>query len=175
MGQAAELFTQIQRTIGATQRVRELLTEPTELSIATHSSSTSHGPRVRGRVEFRDVCFRYPSRPETPVLTNVNLVAEPGEVVALVGPSGAGKSTITAMLLRFYNPEAGTILVDDKDAREYPLDWLRSQMALVPQDVILFGGTIAENIAYGKPGADEVEIIAAARQANAHEFISSFP
>jgi ATP-binding cassette subfamily B protein len=177
MGQAAELFTQIQRTIGATQRVRELLAEPMELSVtATPSSGTASArARVQGRVEFRDVCFRYPSRPEMPVLTNVNLLAEPGEVVALVGPSGAGKSTITALLLRFYNPEAGTLLIDGRDAGEYPLEWLRSQMALVPQDVILFGGTIAENIAYGKPGASEDEIIAAAKQANAHDFISGFP
>ncbi|HEY9154380.1 MAG TPA: ABC transporter transmembrane domain-containing protein, partial [Opitutaceae bacterium] len=181
MGQAAELFSQIQKTIGATQRVRELLTEPTELNVAATSSanrpaSMSGTPaRVSGRVEFRDVSFRYPSRPEMPVLTDVNLLAEPGEVVALVGPSGAGKSTITALLLRFYNPGSGAVLIDGKDACDYPLEWLRSQMALVPQDVILFGGTIAENIAYGKPGASQDEIIAAAKQANAHEFISSFP
>jgi ATP-binding cassette subfamily B protein len=179
MGQAAELFTQIQKTIGATQRVRELLLEPTELNLATASSAsvapTPARARVSGRVEFRDVTFRYPSRPEMPVLTDVNLFAEAGEVVALVGPSGAGKSTITALLLRFYNPGSGSVLIDGQDAREYPLEWLRSQMALVPQDVILFGGTIAENIAYGKPGASEAEIIEAAKQANAHDFISSFP
>ena len=177
MGQAAELFTQIQKTIGATQRVRELLTEPTELSVVDLASSQS-GPaaaRVQGRVEFRGVSFRYPSRPEMPVLTDVNLLAEPGDVVALVGPSGAGKSTITALLLRFYRPATGAVLIDGRDACEYPLAWLRSQMALVPQDVLLFGGTIAENIAYGKPGATEEEIVAAAKQANAHDFIIGFP
>ena len=186
MGQAAELFTQVQKTIGATQRVRELLNEPMELDLSATASSAFHASpaatasmsaraRIQGRVEFRDVSFRYPSRPEMPVLTGVNLFAESGEVVALVGPSGAGKSTITALLLRFYNPASGAVLIDGRDAREYPLEWLRSQMALVPQDVILFGGTISENIAYGKPGASDDEIIEAAKRANAHDFIASFP
>ncbi len=185
MGQAAELFTQVQKTIGATQRVRELLNEPMELDLSATASSAFHASpaatasmsaraRIQGRVEFRDVSFRYPSRPEMPVLTGVNLFAESGEVVALVGPSGAGKSTITALLLRFYNPASGAVLIDGRDAREYPLEWLRSQMALVPQDVILFGGTISENIAYGKPGASDDEIIEAAKRANAHDFIASF-
>ncbi|HTU20399.1 MAG TPA: ATP-binding cassette domain-containing protein, partial [Gemmataceae bacterium] len=100
---------------------------------------------------------------------------EPGQRVALVGPSGAGKSTITSLLLRFYEPEHGRILIDGRDAREYGLHELRGQMAIVPQDVLLFGGTIAENIAYGQPGASEAEIVEAARQANADEFIRSFP
>jgi len=101
-------------------------------------------------------------------------MARPGERIALVGPSGAGKSTITALLLRFYEPDAGTLLIDGRDARSYPLHWLRNQMALVPQDVLLFGGSILENIAYGRPGADVAAVEAAALQANAHDFITAF-
>jgi ATP-binding cassette subfamily B protein len=109
------------------------------------------------------------------VLHDICLRVEPGQRVALVGPSGAGKSTIVSLLLRFYEPEHGRILIDGRDARQYSLHELRSQMAIVPQDVLLFGGTIAENIAYGRPGASEAEIIHAAQQANADQFIRSFP
>jgi ATP-binding cassette subfamily B protein len=131
--------------------------------------------RSRGEVALAGVTFRYPARPEVPVLRNLSLSARPGERIALVGPSGAGKSTLTALLLRFYDPESGKLLVDGRDAREYPLTWLRGQLAIVPQDVVLFGGTIAENIAYGRPGADAVAIREAARQANADDFIQGFP
>ena len=181
MGHAAELFSQVQKTVGATQRVRELLREPTELTVVTtpHSgaaSSPSPVPeRLRGEVQFSGVSFRYPSRPETLVLRDITLAAAPGEVIALVGPSGAGKSTLTALLLRFYDPENGRVLIDGRDARDYDLHALRSQMALVPQDVLLFGGSVAENIRYGKPGATDAEIRAAARLANAAEFIERFP
>jgi len=179
MGQAAELFSQLQKTVGATQRVRELLRESTELDVTSSSlpkeESTVARPRLRGAVALEAVRFRYPSRSEVLVLNDVTLSAAPGQVVALVGPSGAGKSTLTALLLRFYAPEKGRIVIDGRDAQEYPLDWLRGQMALVPQDVLLFGGTIAENIAYGRPGASEAEIQQAARQANADDFIRGFP
>jgi len=121
------------------------------------------------------VNFRYPARPEVAVLHDITLAARPGERIALVGPSGAGKSTLTALLLRFYDPEKGRLLIDGRDAREYPLAWLRGQMAIVPQDILLFGGTIAENIVYGRPGADAAAIREAARLANADEFISAFP
>jgi ATP-binding cassette subfamily B protein len=109
------------------------------------------------------------------VLKNVSLTARAGERIALVGPSGAGKSTMVSLLLRFYNPDGGRILIDGKDARDYGLHELRGQTAIVPQDVLLFGGTIEENIAYGRPGASHEEIGAAARQANAHDFITGFP
>jgi ATP-binding cassette subfamily B protein len=109
------------------------------------------------------------------VLTAVSLQARPGEVTALVGPSGAGKSTLTALLFRFYVPEQGRLLIDGRDAREFDLSALRGQMALVPQDVLLFGGSIAENIRYGKPGATMEEVQAAAQKANAAEFIDRFP
>jgi ATP-binding cassette subfamily B protein len=176
MGQAAELFSQVQKTVGATERVRELLREDSEdLSGPTGEKAKGLPERLTGSVLFEDVNFTYPARPEMPVLRNVTLAAKPGERIALVGPSGAGKSTITAILLRFYDPESGKLLIDGKDAREYPLGWLRGQMAIVPQDVLLFGGTIAENIVYGKPGAGEAEVREAAKLANADEFITSFP
>jgi len=177
MGQAAELFSQVQKTVGATQRVRELLREPVEdehRAVPAASASSLPG-RLRGEVAFVGVNFRYPARPEVPVLRDLSLTARPGERVALVGPSGAGKSTLTALLLRFYSPDSGELLIDGRNARDYPLPWLRSQMAIVPQDVLLFGGTIAENIVYGRPGANEAAIHEAARLANADEFIRGFP
>ncbi len=176
MGQAAELFSQIQKTVGATQRVRELLREPTEIGSDVSAVNAPPLPaRLRGEVSFEAVNFRYPARPEVAVLRDITLAARPGERIALVGPSGAGKSTLTALLLRFYDPESGRLLIDGRDARDYPLAWLRGQMAIVPQDILLFGGTIAENIVYGRPGADPDAVREAARQANADEFISAFP
>jgi ATP-binding cassette subfamily B protein len=124
---------------------------------------------------LQHVTFHYPSRPEVAVLTDISLKARPGEVTALVGPSGAGKSTLTALLFRFYVPEQGRLLIDGLDAHEFDLNTLRGQMALVPQDVLLFGGSIAENIRYGKPSATMEEIKVAALKANAAEFIDRFP
>ncbi|MEI6861487.1 MAG: ABC transporter transmembrane domain-containing protein [Verrucomicrobiota bacterium] len=176
MGQAAELFSQLQKTVGATQRVRELLREPTEITPGAPDAAAGPPPaRLRGEVAFEAVNFRYPSRPDVTVLHDITLNARAGERIALVGPSGAGKSTLTALLLRFYVPDSGRLLLDGRDARDYPLHWLRGQMAIVPQDVLLFGGTIAENIVYGRPGADDAAIREAARLANADEFISGFP
>jgi ABC-type multidrug transport system fused ATPase/permease subunit len=171
MGSFAEIYSQIQRTLGAAQRVLELLAEKPEVVAAPVAAI----PRLRGDVAFEDVAFRYPSRKEFEVLRGVTLAARPGERVALVGPSGAGKSTLVSLLLRFYDPDRGRILLDGRDAREYDLLAMRAQMAIVPQDVLLFGGSIGENIAYGRPGASQNEVITAARQANAHEFIASFP
>jgi len=161
MGQSAELFSQIQKTVGATQRVRELLREPAEASVGAAPATAAALPlpaRLHGEVTFDAVSFRYPSRPDVAVLHSVSLRARAGERIALVGPSGAGKSTLTALLLRFYVPDSGRLLIDDRDARDYPLAWLRGQMAIVPQDVLLFGGTIAENIVYGRPGADDAAV-----------------
>ncbi|MCX6931631.1 MAG: ABC transporter transmembrane domain-containing protein [Verrucomicrobia bacterium] len=178
MGQSAELFSQIQKTVGATQRVRELLREPAEASVGAAPATAAALPlpaRLHGEVTFDAVSFRYPSRPDVAVLHSVSLRARAGERIALVGPRGAGKSTRTALLLRFYVPDSGRLLIDDRDARDYPLAWLRGQMAIVPQDVLLFGGTIAENIVYGRPGADDAAVREAARLANAHDFIAAFP
>ncbi len=197
VGSFADLYGQIQKTVGATARVRELLLEEPEPVVpesaqtpiifqggktpaapAPPASFIPHPavfPRFRGEVAFEHVDFRYPSRPEVQVLRNLSLHALPGERVALVGPSGAGKSTLVTLLLRFYDPETGIVRLDGRPASDYPLRELRSQMAVVPQEVLLFGGSIAENIAYGKPGASQAEIEAAARQANAHDFIAKFP
>ena len=170
IGSFADLYSNLQRSIGATQRVRELLNEPSErLEVVTRVA------RFRGDVRFDRVTFAYPARPEVEVLRHLSFSADAGRVVALVGPSGAGKSTIASLLLRFYDPQQGSLLFDGRPATDYGLHELRSQMALVPQEVLLFGGTIAENIAYGKPGASQSEIAAAARRANAHDFIVQFP
>jgi ABC-type multidrug transport system fused ATPase/permease subunit len=170
----ADLYSQLQKTLGATQRVRELLRETTEpIHIADEPVSPEY--KLHGQVSLQHMAFNYPSRKEIRVLNDVSITAAPGEQVAIVGPSGAGKSTIAALLLRFYEPDAGRLLFDDQEATSIPLSQLRKQMALVPQDVLLFGGSIRENIAYGKPGASDEAIEAAARQANAHEFITGFP
>jgi ATP-binding cassette subfamily B protein len=178
MGSFAELYGQLQRALGATHRVRELLGEPTEeggLGSALRDGEQEAAPALVGAVTVEDVSFRYPSRKETEVLCGVTLRAEPGQRIALVGPSGAGKSTLVALLLRFYDPDAGHIRIDGRDLCEYPLAGLRRRLAVVPQDVFLFGDSIQENIAYGRPGATEAEVIEAAKAANAHDFIMAFP
>ncbi|NBV22169.1 MAG: ATP-binding cassette domain-containing protein [Proteobacteria bacterium] len=175
MGQFAELYSQLQKAIGATQRVRELLRETGEVEARLGPALPSSLARLRGDVAFEKVHFTYPSRQGVEVLHGIDLTATSGQRIALVGPSGAGKSTLISLLLRLYDPSAGRLLIDGRDAREYRLTELRGQMSMVPQEVLLFGGTIAENIAYGKPGTSPAEIEQAARQANAHEFIRAFP
>jgi ATP-binding cassette subfamily B protein len=175
MGQFADLYSQLQKAVGSTQRVRELLRETGEIDVRLDPVPGPELPRLRGEVRFEDVHFTYPSRPGVEVLKGVNIDAAPGRKIAIVGPSGAGKSTLLSLLMRLYDPSSGRLLIDGRDAREYPLSALRAQMSLVPQEVLLFGGTIGENIAYGKPGAGPAEIEQAARLANAHDFISAFP
>jgi ABC-type multidrug transport system fused ATPase/permease subunit len=170
----ADLYSQLQKTLGATQRVRELLREQDE-GVSVIDEPVESKNRLHGQVIFENVGFHYASRKEVQVLENVSISAQPGEQIAIVGPSGAGKSTIAALLLRFYDPVKGRILFDGRPASDIPLTQLRKQMALVPQDVLLFGGTIRENIAYGKPDATQQEIEEAARKAHAHDFITSFP
>lgn len=175
MGQFAELYSQLQKAIGATQRVRELLRETGEVEVCLGPTPPSTLPRLRGDVVFENVHFTYPSRQGVEVLHGINLAATSGQRIALVGPSGAGKSTLISLLLRLYEPSIGCLLIDGRDARDYRLAELRGQMSMVPQEVLLFGGSIAENIAYGKPGASAEEIEQATRQANAHEFVQAFP
>ena len=167
MGQFAELYSQLQKAVGATQRVRELLRETGEVQVSLAAESGPALPRLKGDVRLEAVRFTYPSREGVEVLHGIDLAAAPGQRIALVGPSGAGKSTLISLLLRLYDPSSGRLVIDGKDAREYPLTALRAQMSMVPQEVLLFGGSIAENIAYGKPGATRAEIEEAARQANA--------
>ncbi|MCZ2356480.1 MAG: ATP-binding cassette domain-containing protein [Bacteroidia bacterium] len=172
IGGMGDLYAQLQKTIGATERVRSLLAEPTE---PYHQVNTTPITRFTGKIDFEDVHFSYPTRSEIPVLQGLSFTVKPGQKVAVVGSSGAGKTTITMLLLRLYQNDTGKISVDDAGITTYSLTEYRSQFALVPQDVMLFGGTIAENIAYGKPGASQTEIETAATQANAHDFITSFP
>jgi len=169
-----DIISSVQKTLGATQRVRELLREPTELP-SRAADRTEPAERLSGAVQFDDVHFRYPSRPDLPVLRGLDLAAAAGEKIALVGPSGAGKSTIVSMLLRFYEPDSGQLLLDGRNAQDYDLANVRGNMAIVPQEVMLFGGSIRENIAYGRPTATEAEIHAAAEGAHCHEFIARFP
>ena len=170
----ADMFSQLQKTLGATQTVREILRsegEPVELNPITIEPQYI----LNGNVRFDHVAFSYPGRKDIAVLQDLSLVATNGEQIAIVGPSGAGKSTIAALLLQFYYPDTGVLYFDERPASEFPLSQLRRQMAYVPQDVILFGGSIRENIAYGKPGANDEEILEAAKNANALEFINRFP
>lgn len=169
----AGVYTRLQKTIGASENLLQILDEKTEAVDQVTEPDPEHV--LNGEIVFDRVSFRYPSRDEVSVLRNVSFTVTPGQQVALVGPSGAGKSTVASLLLRFYDPTEGRILFDGRDSMSFPVTALRSQMAVVMQDVFLFGGTIRENIAYGKPGATDDEITGAAVQANAWDFINSFP
>ena len=169
IGGLADVYARIQKAIGATEELMEILEHPTEDIKEEHEDL-----QLKGAVEFKGITFAYPSRPDMKVIDDLSFIAEPGQQIALVGASGAGKSTIVQLLYQFYHPQQGQILFDGKLASEFDLSDLRHQMALVPQDVLLFGGTIRENIEYGKPGASEDEIRQAAQMANALEFIERF-
>lgn len=170
----ADMFSQLQKTLGATQSVREILRTDGE-AVELKPVAIESKYELKGNVRFRHIAFSYPSRKDVLVLKDLSLTATNGAQIAIVGPSGAGKSTIASLLLQFYEPDNGVIYFDERAAKEFPLSQLRRQMAFVPQDVILFGGSIRENIGYGKPDATEEEIISAAKHANAHEFITRFP
>ena len=167
----SESYTVIQKTIGASERINEILDEKSEVFIADENLFSP----VTGNIEFKNVAFSYPTRPDITIFSELNFSASSGEKVALVGPSGSGKSTIIKLLSGFYPFEGGEILFDGKSISNYNLTALRKNIGMVPQEVILFGGTIRENIAYGKPNASEAEIIEAAKKANAWDFIDSFP
>ena len=171
-GVVAENFAKVQRALGAHARIREILDLTPENFNAVEPPAKT---RLTGEVTFTDVKFHYPNRPETPALQSVNFTVAAGTSVALVGPSGSGKSTIAALLCQLYQPAEGTINYDGQPAAHYPLGWLRSQMAYVPQEVFLFAGTIADNIRYGKLDATDEQVRAAAKQAHALEFIDQLP
>lgn len=175
IGGIAEQLAAIQRALGATERVMDLIDGVPEKIDLKRESKNSGAARLLGNIEFNNVSFFYPSRPDFQVLSSVSFSAKKGETIALVGPSGSGKSTIASIILRFYDPQSGEIKIDGKNINEYGLTELRENMAIVPQDVLLFGGSIQENIAYGKPGATLAEITEAAKKANALEFIERFP
>ena len=171
VGSLPDLYASIQKAVGATENLIELINEKTENEI--HKGIEK--PNIKGNIKFHDVDFTYPQRPDIKILTALNLNVQSGEKIALVGASGAGKTTIGALIQSFYLPSSGSILFDDISADEIDLEHLRSAIALVPQEVILFGGSIKENIAFGKEDAKLEEIIDAAKKANAWSFIEKFP
>ena len=172
IGGIADLYSQLVKAIGASENLLEILDESAE-SEETHIGSETIN--LKDSIQFQHVGFSYPSRSDVPVLSDITFEVNPGQTVALVGASGAGKSTIASLLLRFYDPKTGAILFDGVDGRDISVRALRNEMAMVPQEVLLFGGTIRENILYGKPNASDEEVIMAAKKANAWSFIESFP
>src|SRR5690606_13298866 len=169
-----DLYANVQKAVGASERVIELLEENKE-AISLQTVDPANVEKLSGDLAFDRVSFAYPSRKEVDVLKGISFQVNAGEKLAIVGSSGSGKSTIASLILRFYDPQSGDILFDGKPAKSFPLTDIRSQIAIVPQDVLLFGGSIRDNIAYGKLTASDDEIMKAADRANAHEFISGFP
>ena len=169
-----EMYGKVQSTLGASERILEILDEvpePTHIEPALGLVPA----RLQGDIRYEHVAFRYPTRPDIAVLKDINFHIAAGEKIALVGPSGAGKSTIAGLLMQFYPLSGGRIIVDGHDVQDYDLTGLRRHIGIVPQETLLFGGSIRENIAYGKPGASDAEIIEAAQRANAWQFIQAFP
>ena len=173
LGALSEVWGDLQKAAGATERLVELLR--VEPSVKLPANPRSLPMPGQGAVAFENVTFRYPLRPEIPALDRFSLRVKPGEVVALVGPSGAGKSTVFQLLLRFYDPDAGSILVDGVPIAETAPTALRQRMAIVPQDVVLFAGTVADNIRYARPEASDAEVHAASKAAGAFDFIQALP
>jgi len=173
IGQGAALAPDAAKAQTAANAVFSIVDHQPEID-----SSSEEGEKVdtvSGSLQFIDVEFNYPTRPDVKVLNKFNLTIESGQVVALVGPSGCGKSSVISLIERFYDPASGDIKVDKFFLKDINIKCLRHQIGLVSQEPVLFSGTIAENISYGKEGATQEEIEAAARSANAHNFISEFP
>ncbi len=166
----SDTYTRLLKAIGASERIVDILNSEQETDTKAFTYT-----KLNGSIEFQDVNFYYPTRSDVQVLKDMNFDIKPGEKVALVGPSGAGKSTIVQLLLKFYTINSGKILIDGKNITDLSVKELRSNMAIVPQEVMLFGGTIKENILYGKLDATDEELLNAAQKANAWEFISKFP
>jgi len=164
-------YTELIGAIGATERIREILNTESEIEL----QSTPKTINTKGNIRYENVHFTYPTRSDMPILKGMSFEVKEGRKIALVGPSGAGKSTIVQLLLKFYDIQDGDITIGGKSIFDIDTRSLRANIANVPQEVILFGGTIAENIRYGKPDATDEEVNEAARQANAFEFIETFP
>ncbi len=171
VGSIPELYASIQKAIGATENLMDIINEKSELEL--HHGNLK--PEIKGNVSFENVSFTYPQRTDVEVLTNVSFTSSANQTIALVGSSGSGKSTIASLILQFYALENGKILFDGVPGSEIDTEHLRKHMAIVPQEVLLFGGTIRDNILFGNPEASEEEVIEAAKKANAWEFISDFP
>ena len=172
VGGLGDIYAQLQKTIGASDRILEILGDPSEIDLTRDSSSSAVS---FGQIKVQDLEFSYPSRPSVQIIKGINFTIEPGQKVAIVGTSGTGKSTLAQLFMRFYEPNAGSISLGDRSIADIDISEWRKMVALVPQEVLLFGGTIRENIAYGKPGATQTEIESAAELAYAKEFIESFP
>jgi len=168
-----EMWAEVQRTAGAMERLTELLEARPTICAPPHPVDLP--ARVTGAVRFDNVTFHYPSRPDSAALANFSLEVTPGETIAFVGPSGAGKSTTFQLLLRFYDPDSGRVLIDDRRLADLRPEDVRAQIGLVPQDTVLFGASARENIRYGKPGATDAEIEGAAVAAAADEFLRRLP
>lgn len=171
LGSFPEIISQVQKANGATERLREILGEESEAGL----SEADGDGEISGAVTAEGLKFSYPSRKDVQVLDGVSFEAEAGERIAFVGPSGGGKSTLFSLLLGFYEADGGELQLDGKSASDWSLGARRGAMALVPQDVLLFGGSIGENISYGRPEASAEEVAAAAKKAHAHGFIEEFP
>ena len=170
VGGMADIYAKLQKAIGATEHLMDILEEEKE-----EINSNFNANAVKGHIKFQDLSFAYPSRPDVQVLNKLNFEVKQGHNIALVGPSGAGKTTLASILFGFYKIEDGLISIDSKNIQDYDLHFLRKQIAIVPQDILLFGGSIKENIAYGKLDASNEEIEDAAKKANALNFINEFP
>jgi ATP-binding cassette subfamily B protein len=180
LGSFSEIFADLQRAIGALDRLRELLATKPSLSVRPQKSQNylafrSSSQPAKGIVAFHNVCFSYSSNPERPILDHVTLSAAPGEKVAIVGPSGAGKSTLFSLLFRFYSPQSGSIYLDGVDIQDIDVKQLRTQIGLVPQDPDIFSQTLYENILYGRPTASEIEVLKAAEGAHLGDVIETLP
>ncbi|HEX7037973.1 MAG TPA: ABC transporter transmembrane domain-containing protein [Pseudomonadales bacterium] len=173
VGAISEVYSDLQRAAGAAERLLELLQSPSELREPAEPVPLPAGGR--GRLELREVCFSYPARPDVAVLDRVSFAVEPGEMVAVVGPSGAGKSTLFDLIQRFYDPTEGTILLDGVPLPSLRLAALRAKIGYVPQEPVLFAGTVADNVRYGKPDASDAEVAEALRLAHADGFVKALP
>jgi ATP-binding cassette, subfamily B, bacterial len=167
----ANVYVDLRGALGVFERIFEYLDMVPDVRDEPGAKAL---PPVRGRVNFRDVTFAYPGA-DRPAVDHISFDIEPGQLVALVGPSGAGKTTLTTLVPRFYDPDAGTVEIDGQDVRQVTLDSLGAQLAMVTQETFLFHTTIMENLLYARPGASEAEVVAAARAANIHDFIASLP
>ena len=173
MGQLSEVWSELSSAAGAAGRIADILAIKPTIVAPANPLRLPEPPR--GEIAFENVSFAYPTRPETSVVSGLSLSVRAGETVAIVGPSGAGKSTVFQLLMRFYDPTGGKVLVDGVDVRQVDPARARQRMALVPQDAVVFGASVADNIRYGRAGATDAEVIAAAERAAADEFIRALP